>query len=231
MWLQRRRRDRQRRCPTLTNTRVTNNTAGSTPAISSAASDADAGGINNRFASTLVLRNSVVSGNHAVANSTIANSAGSGGIGSEGALDVEDSVVSANDVEYTGSMDFGDQSALAGGINIDQCDCGVSHPTVTIRDTQVTGNRVVAVNTNPNSIPGGFGGGAVAFAPALLENVLLTDNTVQVTGAGFAVGDGGGMEVDAPVTVRNSVIGRNSVARSWPERRTGVRRRHRDVRR
>ena len=164
---------------TLTNTRVTNNTAGSTPAISSAASDADAGGINNRFASTLVLRNSVVSGNHAVANSTIANSAGSGGIGSEGALDVEDSVVSANDVEYTGSMDFGDHSALAGGINIDQCDCGVSHPTVTIRDTQVTGNRVVAVNTNPNSIPGGFGGGAVAFAPALLENVLLTDNTVR----------------------------------------------------
>ena len=51
---------------TLTNTRVTNNTAGSTAAMPSAASDAGAGGIDNRFASTLVLRNSVVSGNHAV---------------------------------------------------------------------------------------------------------------------------------------------------------------------
>ena len=134
-----------------------------------------------------------------------------------GALDVEDSAVSANGVEYTGSMDSDDQSAFAGGISIDQCDdCGFAHPTVTIRNTQVTGNSVVAVNTNPNSLPGGFGGGIVAFAPALLENVLLTDNAVQVTGAGFAVGDGGGMEVDAPVTVRNSVVGRNSVAVAGP---------------
>jgi hypothetical protein len=200
---------------TLTNTSVTNNTAGSTPSMGSAASDPAAGGINNRFASTLVLHNSVVSGNHAVANSTIANSANSGGIGSVGALDIEDSVVSGNVVEYTGSMDFDDQSAFAGGISIDQC-CDFPHSTATIRDTQVTGNRVIAVNTNPNSLPGGFGGGIVAFAPALLENVTLTDNAVQVTGAGFAVGDGGGMEVDAPVTVRDSMVGRNSVAVAGP---------------
>ncbi len=202
---------------TLTNTRVTNNTAGSTPSMGSAASDPGAGGINNRFAATLVLHNTVVSGNHAVANSTIANSASSGGIGSTGALDVEDSAVSANSVEYTGSMDFDDQSAFAGGITIDRCDdCGFPHPTVAIRNTQVAGNSVVAVNTNPNSLPAGFGGGIVAFAPALLENVSLTDNAVQVTGAGFAAGDGGGMEVDAPVTVRNSMVSRNSVAVAGP---------------
>ena len=201
---------------TLTNTRVTNNTAGSAPSLGSAASDPGAGGIDNRFFSTLVLHNSVVSGNHAVANSPIANSASSGGIGSQGALDIEDSVVSDNTVEYTGSMDFDDQSARAGGIIIDQCDCGVSHPTVTIRNTQIAGNRVTAVNTNPNSTPTGYGGGIVAFAPALLENVSLTDNIVQVTGAGFAVGDGGGMEVDAPVTVRDSMVGRNSVAVAGP---------------
>jgi hypothetical protein len=200
---------------TLANTSVTNNTAGSTLSHGSAASDAGAGGINNRFASTLVLHNSVVSGNHAVANSPIANSAGSGGIGSVGALDIEDSVVSDNTVEYTGSMDFEEQSALAGGISIDQC-CDFPHPTVTIRNTQVTGNSVVAVNTNPSSLPAGYGGGIVAFAPALLENVSLTDNAVHVTGAGFAVGDGGGMEVDAPVTVRNSMVGRNSVAVTGP---------------
>jgi hypothetical protein len=200
---------------TLTNTRVTNNTAGSTPSMGSAASDATAGGINNRFASTLLLRNSVVSGNHAVANSAIANSAGSGGIGSVGALDIEDSVISDNTAEYTGSMDFEEQAALAGGISIDQC-CGVSPPTATIRNTQVTGNRVIAINTNPNSTPAGFGGGIAAFAPALLENVSLTDNLVQVTGAGFAGGDGGGMEVDAPVTVRNSMVGRNNVVAAGP---------------
>jgi hypothetical protein len=201
---------------TLTNTRVTNNTAGSTPSMGSAASDPAAGGIDNRFFSTLVLHQSVVSGNHAIANSTIANSASSGGIGSQGALDIEDSVVNDNTVEYTGSMDFEDQSGRAGGIFIDQCDCGVSHPTVTIRNTQVTGNSVVAINTNPNSLPAGYGGGIVAFAPALLENVSLTDNAVQVTGAGFAVGDGGGMEVDAPVTVRDSMVSRNSVAVAGP---------------
>lgn len=200
---------------TLTNTRVTNNTAGSTPSMGSAASDAGSGGINNHFASTLVLHNSVVSGNHAVVNSTIANNASAGGIGSLGALDVEDSVVNDNNVEYTGSMDFEDQSALAGGISIDQC-CGVTHSTVTIRNTQVAGNSVVAVNTNPNALPAGYGGGIVAFAPALLENVILTDNAVQVSGAGFAVGDGGGMEVDAPVTVRNSMVARNSVAVAGP---------------
>ena len=114
-------------------------------------------------------------------------------------------------------MDFDDQSAFAGGITIDQCDdCGFAHPTATIRNTQVSGNSVVAVNTNPNSLPAGFGGGIFAFAPALLENVSLTDNAVQVTGAGFAVGDGGGMEVDAPVTVRNSMVSRNSVAVAGP---------------
>jgi hypothetical protein len=200
---------------TLTNTQVTNNTAGSTPSLGSAASDAGSGGIDNRFASTLTLRNSIVSGNHAVTNSAIANSANSGGIGNVGALDIEDSVVSGNTVEYTGSMDFGDQAALAGGISLDQC-CDVPHPTVTIRNTQINDNRVTAVNTNPNSTPAGFAGGIAAFSPALLDHVLLRDNAVQVTGAGFAGGDGGGMEVDAPVTVRDSIVARNSVVVSGP---------------
>ncbi len=200
---------------TLTNTRVTNNTAGSTSTLATAASDAGSGGIDNRFASTLVLRNSVVSGNHAVANNAIANSADSGGIGNLGALDIENSVVNDNTVQYTGSMDFDDQAALAGGIKLDQC-CNVPHPTVTIRNTQISGNHVTAVNTNPNSTPAGFAGGIGAFAPALLDHVLLTDNTVQVTGAGFAGGDGGGMEVDAPMTVSNSLVARNSVVATGP---------------
>jgi hypothetical protein len=200
---------------TLTNTRVTDNTAGSTPGFASAASDAGAGGIDNHFASTLVMRNSIVSGNHAVVDSPIANHADSGGIGSSGALDIENSIVSGNTVEDRGSMDVGDQAGLAGGISVDQC-CDVPHPPATIRNTRVDGNRVLAVNTNPNSAPAGFGGGIVAFTAALLEQVSVSDNAVQVTGASFAGADGGGIEIDAPVTIRNSIVARNTVAAAGP---------------
>jgi hypothetical protein len=202
---------------TVTNTLVTNNTSGSTASLGSAASDAGSGGINNHFASTLVLHNSVVSGNHVLVNSAIASGASSGGIGSTGALDIEDSVVSDNTVQYAGSLGQGDQVALAGGITIDECGpCGVPHPTPTIHNTQISGNRVVADNTASDATPAGFGGGIVAFAPAQLDRVALTDNQVQVTSGGFAGGDGGGMEVDAPVTVRDSIIARNSVVASGP---------------
>jgi len=195
---------------TLTSTRVTNNTAGSTASASSAASDANSGGIDNHFASTLVLRGSVVSGNHAVVDSQIANNASAGGIGSLGALDVEDSIVSDNTVSYTGSMDFEDQSGFAGGIEIDERG-SFPHPTVTIRNAQISGNRVVAANSNPSSLPFGYGGGVLALAPALLDHVSLMDNSVQVSAAGFAAGDGGGMEVDAPVTIQDSQVARNTV--------------------
>jgi hypothetical protein len=201
---------------TLTNTQVTNNTAGSTSAFVSAASDSGSGGINNHFASALFLHNSVVSGNHAVSNSGIANSASAGGIGSDGALDIEDSTVSGNTVEYTGSMDFDDQDGLGGGIIVGE-EGFYPHPIVTIRNTQVSGNNVTAVNTNPDSTPAGFAGGVAGFAPALLDHLSLTDNAVTVTGAGFAIGDGGGMEVDAPVTIRDSLVARNGVDVTGPK--------------
>ena len=194
---------------TLTNTQVTNNIAGSTTSLASMASDASAGGISNHFASSLVLRNSAVSGNHVVVDGAIANHADSGGIGSSGALDVADSVISDNTVSYTGTMDFEEQAGLAGGLSIDQFI--LPHPMATIRNTRITGNSVTAVNTNPNSTPSGYGGGVVAFAPALLEGVILTGNSAEVTGAGFAGGDGGGMEIDAPVTMRDSVVAHNTV--------------------
>lgn len=200
---------------TLTNTRVTNNTAGSTAAIMSAASDAGSGGIDNRSAGMLVLRSSVVSGNRAFVNSAIAASANSGGIGSVGALDIEDSVVSGNSVEYRGSLALPDQAGLAGGISIDRC-CDVAHPTATVRNTRVTGNSVTVITTDPDSTPAGFGGGIDVFAPALLERVTVSDNSVSVTGAGFAGGDGGGMEVDAPTTLLDSLVTRNSLVVSGP---------------
>jgi hypothetical protein len=200
---------------TVTNTRVTNNTAGSTSSVVSAASDAGSGGISNRFASSLVLRNSTVSGNHVVVNSPIANGANSGGIGGDGALAIDGSVISDNVVEYTGSMDFGDQFAMAGGVSFGEC-CDVPHAPVKISNTRISGNRVTTVNTNPNSTPGAAAGGIGAASPALLDHVMLTDNAVQVTGAGYAGADGGGMEVGAPVTMRDSMVARNSVTATGP---------------
>jgi hypothetical protein len=195
---------------TLVNTRVTNNTSGSTSTLLSAASDAGAGGIDNHFAATLILRNSVVSGNRAVANSAIANHADSGGIGSSGALDIEDSSITGNTVEYRGSLDFEDQAGFAGGLMIDRCDC-FAIPTARIRDTVISGNVVNAANTNPNAAPAAFAGGIAAFAPAVFDRVSLTDNTAHITGARVAGGDGGGMENDEPVTMRDSLVARNSV--------------------
>ena len=66
-------------------------------------------------------------------------------------------------------MDFEAQSALAGGISASQD--FVPHPTVTIRNTVVTGNRVTTVNADPNSTPAGYAGGIGAFSPSLLERV------------------------------------------------------------
>ncbi|HST17366.1 MAG TPA: hypothetical protein VLK36_06830 [Gaiellaceae bacterium] len=197
---------------TLTNSRVTNNTAGSTSASASAASDPNSGGIDNRFASTLVVHRSIVSGNHVLANSPIAASASAGGIGSPGLLDVEDSVVSDNTVEYTGALvDDADQAGFAGGVLVNQFDF-YPHDPATIRNTLITGNRVIATNTDTSAFPQGYGGGVVALGAALFDHVQLTGNTVQVNGVGLALGDGGGMEVDAPVTMRDSIVARNSVS-------------------
>ena len=200
---------------TLTNVSVTNNTAGSTATMPSAASDAGSGGIDNRFASTLVMHNCLVSGNHVITNSPIANSASAGGIGGPGQLDIEDSTVSDNTVEYTGAMDFDEQSGFAGGLIVAQEDF-YPHPPAIIRNTKITGNHVSASNTNPNSTPSGYAGGVASFSSALFDHVALTDNSVDMTAAGYAGGDGGGMEIDSPVTMRDSLVARNSLSVQAP---------------
>jgi hypothetical protein len=161
------------------------------------------------------MHNSVVSGNHVVADSPIANSASAGGVGSPGLLDIEDSVIKNNTVEYTGALDFDEQSGLAGGLLVDQEDF-YPHGPGTIRNTQISGNHVVAVNSNPNSTPSGFAGGVASFASATYDHVAVTDNSVDVKAAGYAGGDGGGMEVDSPVTVRDSIVARNSLSVQAP---------------
>jgi hypothetical protein len=196
---------------TITNTRITNNTAGSTPSFASVASGISAGGISSRFASTLVLRRSVVSGNRAVATEPNGQFAGTGGIGSAGELTIEDSVVSDNSAEVSGSLpESSEQVALAGGIQISRC-CGVSHPAAVIRNTLVRGNRAIAEAGSSETLALAFGGGILAEAPLLLERALVTDNLVRAVSAGAAVADGGGIEVLEAVTIRDTLVARNAV--------------------
>jgi hypothetical protein len=196
---------------TLTNVQVTNNTAGSTATVASPASNASSGGIENRFASSLVMRSSVVSGNRVVADSPIADGAGAGGIGSPGALDIADSVISDNTVVYAGSADTRESEfGFAGGLVVEQ-EGFFPHGPALVRNTRITGNRVLATNTDPHSSPAAAAGGVASFSSATYDKVQITDNSVVMRGAGYAGADGGGIEVDSPVTIRDSLVSRNSV--------------------
>ena len=197
---------------TITDSQITDNTSGSTSTLGTLASGITAGGITSRFASTLVLRRSVVSGNHAVATAPNGQFAGAGGVGSSGAFTIEDSVVRDNSAEVSGPPVGFDEDlvALAGGIQVSEC-CGVAPPRAVIRNTKVTGNRAVADVGSEGTLAVAFGGGLLAEAPLLIERSQITDNLARATSAGDAVADGGGMEIDSAVTIRDSLVARNTV--------------------
>jgi hypothetical protein len=196
---------------TLTNVRVTNNVAGSTAGQATLASSPSAGAIFSHFASTLTIRNSVISGNRAVATLPNGQSAVAGGISSDGALSIENSSISDNSAELTSNLgSIVDQNALAGGLHLGGC-CDVPHPTVTIRNTVISGNRAVATSTGPDPVVNAFAGGLLVETPLLMERTVVRDNQVHATAtAADAVADGGGIEVDADVTIRDSAVMQNS---------------------
>jgi len=197
---------------TITDSEITNNTAGSAPGDPTLASGVSAGGINSRFASTLVLRRSAVSGNRAVATLPNGQDAAVGGISASGALTIEDSVVGDNSADASGPPAGWDEDlvALAGGIEVDRC-CGVAHPTAVIRNSKVTGNSAAAHVGTMGTLAVAFGGGLLVSAPLLVEGSQVTENVVHATSAGDAVADGAGMEVDSTMTIRDSLVARNTV--------------------
>src|SRR5262249_43537495 len=100
---------------------------------------------------------------------------------------------------------------------------GTGHPTATLRNTLVTGNRATATSTSPDGLAVAFAGAILAEAPLLIERTLMRDNVVRATAtAADAVADGGAMEVDAPVTVRDSLVPQNSVAVKPPHAANAV---------
>jgi hypothetical protein len=193
---------------TITDSRITNNTSGSAGSL---ASGVGAGGILSRFAATLVLRRTVVSGNRAVAAPPNGSHAQTGGVGADGEVTIEDSLVADNTAEVHGTFSAADEPvALAGGIHVGAC-CGVEH-SATIRNTIVRGNRATAEIDGAGALAVSFAGGVLADAPLLIERTAITDNLVRSTSsAGDAAADGGGIEVDSAVTIRDSVVARNAV--------------------
>jgi hypothetical protein len=191
---------------TVTNTRISDNEAGSTPTLSSVTSGAGAGGIFNEGLGTLTLRHSFVTGNRAAVNAPNGAFAQAGGIGSAGALTIEDSVVSANRVDA--SNVGGEVDAFAGGI--------LAQGPLTLSDSAVEHNHVSA---SLSSSSGGFmftdAGGVEVDGVATITNTRIVANSLEASApAGTVIAVGGGLAVGFHngVTVRNSLIARNTVA-------------------
>jgi hypothetical protein len=193
---------------TVTNTRISDNQAGSTPTGLSVASGAGAGGIFNEGLGTLTLRHSSVIGNRAAVNAPFGTFAGAGGVDGQGPMTIEDSVVSGNKVDVSSALttDFGQAEASAGGILVGG--------SATIARTVVHGNTVTATNV---------AGDAVAFAGGIHVDgsLVLTESTVDhnqvrasvppLSGA-TVIAAQGGLSVGGVATVRNSLISGNSTS-------------------
>jgi len=198
---------------TLTNTQVTDNVASSPPGVATSAS---AGGIDAHPQGTLTLRQSAVTGNRVIAGAPNGREAHAGGIGSDGTLTIEDSVVSDNSVEMSGSQpNNAEPAALAGGVHVGDC-CGLAGPA-TITRSIIRNNRVSIDNAGGDA--DAFGGGILAEAPLDLSDSVLDHNRVSASASSpgaTAIPDGGGIEIDSPATIRSTVISFNTVVAAAP---------------
>ena len=195
---------------TLTNTRVTDNVAGSTASDPSVATDASGGGINSRPGATLTLTNSVVSGNTAAVGLPNGQFSDGGGITSSGVLNIQGSTVSGNhsDVEAAIPSSFfsGDtqQEANAGGIYLPE---GSSTTIVgsSISDNSVSGSNTVG-DANAEA------GGIDADGSLLLNDSSVSDNTVRATAPSgtLALGIEAGLQVSGSLIAHGSRISDNS---------------------
>jgi hypothetical protein len=192
---------------TITDTRISDNDVG--PGM---ASGVFGGGIANHSQGTLVLRRSVVTGNRVAAIAPNGQLAVAGGISDLGALRIEDSVVSDNDVVVEASFP-GEANAFTGGIEI------TGQASATILRTAVRGNAVRATN-NAGSVSAGAGGISTEEDITLvLRDSVVAHNSVRATAAaedGSAVTFAGGVEIEGNVEVSGSSFVGNSVRASAP---------------
>lgn len=204
---------------TVTDTRVTHNVAGSTATDSSTATEADGGGIYNHPQGILTLRRSLVSDNRAAATATNAQFSNGGGIVDDGALTLEDSVVSGNSSEVStavaSSFPFEvEQEANAGGIWISE----VPGSSATITDSKISGNSVTASNAGGDAQA--LNGGIDDDGSLLLTSSSVDHNSVSASvpaSSGFLAGAvDGGLQVQGVATVRGSRISENTITAVSP---------------
>ena len=167
------------------------------------------GGIFNRFPASLTLTHSWVTGNRVAAGAPNGRGASIGGVGSDGKLTIDGSVISGNSVELqqTFPSQF-DEAAFGGGVSVSD----FPGASATIVNSIVSGNRVTA--TSPVGDTGTFAGGILDEGSLTLSNSTVSHNETTTNAAGNAFTDGGGLEVDGVATISNSLIAANSVIAS-----------------
>lgn len=191
---------------TLTNTSVSNNRVGSIPGLSTLASDADGGGIED-LAGSLTIVKSAINGNRASAtapNGRFANAGAIDAIG--GVVTISNSSVMHNSATLVASWpDSVQTSAVAGGIHIE---AGVS--SATISNTKIIGNSVSMTNTAGSTTA--FSGGLHTDGVFTLSNDVIADNSVHsaaLGATGNAEGDSGAGEMGG--TIRDTHFTGNTV--------------------
>jgi hypothetical protein len=199
---------------TVTNTQVTGNVAGAASTSGSLATDARGGGIWNAGEGTVTLRHSRVTGNRSAVTAPNGRWAEGGGIGDDGTLWIENSVVSGNyadastAVPSTIPFNLG-QIAVGGGITITE----VPGATATITRSTISHNSVTSVNVGGDAQADS--GGIDADGTLVLVDSAVHRNTVQASvppesgntaGAVF-----GGIGVTGVATIRRSSISHNAL--------------------
>jgi hypothetical protein len=196
---------------TLTDTEVTDNVAGSTPSDPSPATDASGGGIFSHSGATLMLRNSVVSGNAAAVGLPNGQFSDGGGITSAGVLNVHGTTISGNSSDahaaVASSFFSGDtqQEANAGGIYLPE---GSSS---TIVGSAISDNTVRGSNTAGDAQA--EAGGVDADGSLVLNDSTVAGNHVGATALSgtLALGIEGGLQVSGSLIAHGSRISGNAV--------------------
>jgi hypothetical protein len=177
---------------TLVNTTVSNNRIGSASGLSTDASDANGGAIQN-WLGPLTIENTIISGNEAGAAAPNGRSADSGAIFLQGGtLSMRNSSLTDNEANLSAAMPSdvnGDLGAVAGGMHVTP---NVS--TATIDNSTIAGNSARMTNTL---------GDATAFSAGIhvdvgvtfrLTNSAVSDNHVT---ASTLPGSSGSIEADS----------------------------------
>ena len=192
---------------TVTNTRIADNVASGGPGT-----DARGGGIWNADVGAVTLSHSFVTGNRSTVRGPDGRFAEAGGIGDDGTLTIEDSVVSGNTadaqtaVPSTVPFDV-QQEAVGGGIRITDA----PEATATIKRSMINGNSVSSSNVAGDAQ--GTSGGIDVDGSLLLVDSRVDQNSIRASvppeSGNLAAAAFGGIEVSDVATIRNSSVSGN----------------------